>query len=97
MNQNYKQQKARNSKNATTFGVSSFRSGSFTILGIVIQLGEVFGYLGEVCNFAASILKFVTFISPVCNYNKRSSKLQNNTSEVARVRRGANFAWYYAN
>jgi hypothetical protein len=27
------------------------------------QLGEVFRSLGEVCNFAASILKFVTFIT----------------------------------
>ena len=26
------------------------------------KLGEMFGYLGEVVNFAASILKFVTFL-----------------------------------
>jgi hypothetical protein len=38
--------------------------------------------LGEVCNFAAAILKFATFIQPSV-INKRSLKLQNITSEVA--------------
>ena len=47
------------------------------------QLGEVFGVSANVFNFAASILKFITFISAFNNKIRRSLKLQYNTSEVA--------------